>query len=107
MACGPPFGHFGRFPPAFWGSRGHLGVQNGPKMAPQGAKKGLKGPPFWAHYGPPNGLGRPKMQGETGQTGPKGGQQAITMCFETVLDHLDTILVHFQPKLKIEKILRF
>ena len=29
--------HFGRFPPAFWGSRGHLGAQNGPK-------KGLKWP---------------------------------------------------------------
>ena len=38
-----------------------------------------------------------------GGTGPKGGQQAIKMCFGTVLDHLDTILVHFQPKLKIGK----
>ena len=47
------------------------------------------------------------MQGGTGQNGPKGGQQAIKMCFETVLDHLDTILVHFQPKLKIEKNSRF
>ena len=43
------------------------------------------------------------MQRGTGQNGPKGGQQAIYMCFETVLDHLDTILVHFQPKREIEK----
>ena len=42
------------------------------------------------------------MQGGTCENGPKGGQQAIQMCFETVLDHFDTILVHFQPKLKIE-----
>ena len=42
------------------------------------------------------------MQGGTGQNGPKGGQQAIKMCFETVLHHLDAILVHLEPKLKIE-----
>ena len=40
----PLLGHFGRFPPAFWGSRGLLGVQNGPKMGQQGAKKGPKWP---------------------------------------------------------------
>ena len=63
--------------------------------------------PFGVHFGPTKGLGSPKMQGGTGQNGPKGSQQAIKMCFETVLDHLDTILVHFQPKLKIGKISRF
>ena len=29
------------------------------------------------------------------------------MCFGTVLDHLETILVHFQPNLKIEIFSRF
>ena len=63
--------------------------------------------PFGAHFGPPNGLGSPKSEGGTGQNGPKGGQQAIKMCFGTVSDHLEAILVHFQPKLEIRKILRF
>ena len=75
--------------------------------------------PFWAHFGPPSGLGSPQMQwgtlfgpfwglgspqrqGGTGQERPKGGQKAIEMCFGTVLDHLDAILVHFEPKPKIE-----
>ena len=34
------------------------------------------------------------MQGGTGQNGPKGGQQAIKMCFATVLDHLEAIGPH-------------
>ena len=44
--------------------------------------------PFWTPKGPREA----KNAGGTGQNGPKGGQQAIQMCFETVLDHLDTIL---------------
>ena len=32
----------------------------------------------------------------------KGGQKAIKMCFGTVLYHLDAILLHFEPKPKIE-----
>ena len=79
------FDHFGPFLGHFWPTFG----------------------PFWAHFGPPKGLGSPQMQGGTGQNGPKGGQQAIKMCFGTVCDHLDTILVHFQPKLKIDFFSRF
>ena len=40
----PLLAHFGRFPPAFWGSLGHLGVQNGPKTAQKGSKNGPKWP---------------------------------------------------------------
>ena len=40
--------------------------------------------PFWAHFGPSKGSGSPKMQGGGGRNGPKGGQQAIKMCFGTV-----------------------
>ena len=36
----PLLAHFGRFPPAFWASQGHLG----PKWAQKGAKKGPKWP---------------------------------------------------------------
>ena len=58
--------------------------------------------PFWALLGPFWGLGSPQRHGGTGQERPKGGQKAIEMCFGTVLDHLDAILVHFEPKLKID-----
>ena len=34
----PFFVHSGRFPPAFWGSRVLLGVQNGPRNAQKGPK---------------------------------------------------------------------
>ena len=40
----PFLAHFGRFPLAFWGSQGLLGVQNGPKMAQKGAHNGPKWP---------------------------------------------------------------
>ena len=67
--------------------------------------------PFLALLGPllapPKGLGSPKSEGGTGQNGPKVGPEAIKMCFGTALDHLEAILVHFQPNLKIEKISRF
>ena len=43
------------------------------------------------------------MQGGTGQNGPKGGQQAIKMCFETVLDHLEAIGPHLKAKKKSKK----
>ena len=43
------------------------------------------------------------MQGGTGQNGPKGGPHAITMCFGTVLDHLEAI----GPHLEAEKIYYF
>ena len=46
----PLLAHFGWFPLAFWGSRGLLGVQNGPKIAQKGAKmaqKGAKNGPKW------------------------------------------------------------
>ena len=38
----PLLAHFGRFSLAFWGSRGLLGVQNGPKNGPKGAQNGPK-----------------------------------------------------------------
>ena len=63
--------------------------------------------PFLAHFGPPKGLGSPKSEGGTGRNGPKAGPEAIKMCFGTVLDHLKTILVHFQTNLKIENFSRF
>ena len=43
MHVDPLLAHFGRFPPAFWGSRGLLGVQNGPKIAQKGAKMAQNG----------------------------------------------------------------
>ena len=56
--------------------------------------------PFWHHFGPPNGLGSPKSEWGTGQNGPKAGQRAIKMCFETVLDHLEAISI---PSISISK----
>ena len=56
--------------------------------------------PFWTLLGP-----REPQKGRGGGTGqerPKGGQKAIQMCFGTVLYHLDAILLHFEPKLKID-----
>ena len=38
------------------------------------------------------------MQVGTGQNGPKGGQQAIKMCFGTVLDHWEAIGRHLKAK---------
>ena len=64
--------------------------QNGSKWV-KISRNMVKIGPFW-------GL----RQGGTGQEWPKGGQRAIEMCFGNVLDHLDAILVHFEPKLKIE-----
>ena len=57
---------------------------------------------FGSFLGPLGASGALKGRGGTGQERPKGGQKAIEMCFGTVLDHLDTILVHFEPKPKIE-----
>ena len=59
--------------------------------------------PFLALFGAQNGLGSPKMQGWTGQNGPKGGQQAIKTCFGTVLDHLEAIGPHLGAKKKSKK----
>ena len=55
--------------------------------------------PFWALFGPPLG---PQIA-STGQNEPKGGQQAIKMCFGTVLDHLEATGPHLEAKKKIEK----
>ena len=63
-----------------------------------GSFRGPFGPflgPFWAS-------GALKGRGELAKSGQKGGQKATEMCFGTVLDHLDAILVHFEPKLKID-----
>ena len=58
--------------------------------------------PLLAHFGPlldpQMASGAPKLQGGTGQNGPKGGQQAIKMCFGTVLDHLEAIGPHLKAK---------
>ena len=62
---------------------------------------GPLGAPFWAFWGP-KWLRGPKRQGGTDQNLAKGGQKAIQMCFGTVLDHLDAILVHFEQNLKID-----
>ena len=59
--------------------------------------------PFWAHFGPPKRLGSPKSEGGIGQNGPKGGPQAIKMCFGTVLDHLETTGPHLEAKKKSKK----
>ena len=42
------------------------------------------------------------MQGGTGKNGPKGGQQAIKMCFGTVLDHLEATGHHLEAEKKID-----
>ena len=54
-----------------------------------------------APCGPFLGLGSPPKAGGNGQEWPEVGQKAIKMCIGTVLYHLDAILVHFEPKLKI------
>ena len=63
--------------------------------------------PFWTLFGPPNGLRSPIRQRGTYQNWAKGGQKAIKMCFGTVSAHLDAILVHFEPNLRIGKKIDF
>ena len=65
---------------------------------------------YFDHFGlctallwPNNGLRSLKSHYETGQDRPIGGQKATKMCFGTVLDHVDGILVHLEAKPKIEK----
>ena len=56
--------------------------QNRVKMAQTGTKESQHGPQ-WVKIGSKcgqNGLRSPKMQGGTGQSGPKGGPLAIKMC---------------------------
>ena len=43
------------------------------------------------------------MQGGTGQNGPRGGQQAIKMCFGTILDHSEATGPHLEAKKKSKK----
>ena len=69
-------------------------------LGPFWALLALFGPflgPFWTSKWP-------QEHKKTGayQNWAKGGQKAIKMCFGTVLDHLDAILVHFEQNLKIE-----
>ena len=59
--------------------------------------------PFWTLKWPQE---PQKTAGNLPELG-KRGQKAIQMCFGTVLDHLDAILVHFEQNLKIEKISTF
>ena len=66
--------------------------------------------PFLAHFepilGPQMASGAPKCRGGTGQNGPTGVQQAIKMCFGTILDHLEP-LDPIEGEKKIEKKITF
>ena len=82
--------------------------QEVPYNSQRGAKMASKGPelghfwPFLPLFGPQSGLGSPQRQGGTKQESSLGGQKTMKMCFDSVLDHLNAILVHFEPKLKID-----